>query len=390
MDKKYQVFISSTYTDLKDERKVAVETILTDGHIPTGMEQFHACDRSQFDIIKKWIDDSDVYVLILGGRYGTLMSEHDYSYTEAEFRYVLEREKPCFALVMNMEEITRRRSNSEAIDLIDDNDHMKNKKIDYRRLEKWEEFYNFVINQRVVRFFDSPTSLALGLSHSLNAIIKEDIRLKDRGWVPYHYMKLSQNKKMVGGDVKAAIVLEAFYASLAIKDYSAAWNYIYDEYKKALWKSHANFAKGYKNTISIDNVFLAMEKSSEEDARTCTFIVIHTSTVKAYNIESLKGLGQTNIYHVNDIQLRLQKAIDIFQRNGVEAEFLERLQFKYLMNDAASDYIQYKLGLDDQKMQTMFPNRTDIHRINVIRAKLLKDIDSGWKISHLADLTVQQ
>lgn len=69
--KKYQVFISSTYTDLLDERQAAVEAILQAGHIPAGMELFTSSNQSQWDIIKRWIDESDIYMLILGGRYGS-------------------------------------------------------------------------------------------------------------------------------------------------------------------------------------------------------------------------------------------------------------------------------------------------------------------------------
>ncbi len=71
MDKKLQVFVSSTYTDLIEERQAAVEAILDAGHIPAGMELFKA-GKSQMETIYKWIDESDVYILILGGRYGTV------------------------------------------------------------------------------------------------------------------------------------------------------------------------------------------------------------------------------------------------------------------------------------------------------------------------------
>jgi uncharacterized protein DUF4062 len=54
--KKLQVFISSTFTDLKQERQAAVEAILTAGHIPAGMELFTAGDESQMNVIKHWID----------------------------------------------------------------------------------------------------------------------------------------------------------------------------------------------------------------------------------------------------------------------------------------------------------------------------------------------
>lgn len=69
MDKKLQVFISSTFVDLKEERQAAVQAILKAGHIPAGMELFTAGDKSQMETITRWIDESDIYMLILGGRY---------------------------------------------------------------------------------------------------------------------------------------------------------------------------------------------------------------------------------------------------------------------------------------------------------------------------------
>ena len=72
MDKKLQIFISSTYIDLKEERQAAVQAILKAGHIPAGMELFTAGDKSQMETIKRWIDESDIYMLILGGRYGSI------------------------------------------------------------------------------------------------------------------------------------------------------------------------------------------------------------------------------------------------------------------------------------------------------------------------------
>lgn len=55
------------FSDLKQERQATVETILVAGHMPAGMEWFAAGDESQLEVIRKWIDDSDVYMLILGG-----------------------------------------------------------------------------------------------------------------------------------------------------------------------------------------------------------------------------------------------------------------------------------------------------------------------------------
>jgi len=103
MKKKLQVFISSTYEDLKEERQAAVESVLNAGHIPAGMELFKSDDKSQKEIIKRWIDESDVYMLILGGRYGSIDGETGLSYTHWEYDYAGQTGKPRFAVVISDE-----------------------------------------------------------------------------------------------------------------------------------------------------------------------------------------------------------------------------------------------------------------------------------------------
>jgi hypothetical protein len=44
LDKKYQIFISSTFADLKDERQAAMNSVIDLRHIPIGMEGFPAID----------------------------------------------------------------------------------------------------------------------------------------------------------------------------------------------------------------------------------------------------------------------------------------------------------------------------------------------------------
>lgn len=101
VQKKLQVFVSSTYTDLIVERQAAVSAILSAGHMPAGMELFTAGDESQMDVIKQWIDESDVFMLILGGRYGSLEPTSGKSYTQLEYEYALSKNKPLFACVIN-------------------------------------------------------------------------------------------------------------------------------------------------------------------------------------------------------------------------------------------------------------------------------------------------
>ena len=64
--RKYQIFISSTFIDLAEERQKVIDIILSMGHIPIGMEFFNASAESQWDKIKRTIEESDYYIIILG------------------------------------------------------------------------------------------------------------------------------------------------------------------------------------------------------------------------------------------------------------------------------------------------------------------------------------
>ena len=51
MDKRYQVFVSSTYADLKEERQHVIQALMEMDCIPSGMEVFPAADEEQWDFI---------------------------------------------------------------------------------------------------------------------------------------------------------------------------------------------------------------------------------------------------------------------------------------------------------------------------------------------------
>ncbi|SUH02645.1 Uncharacterised protein [Salmonella enterica subsp. enterica] len=97
--KKYQIFLSSTYADLVDERESIIKAILEMYHIPIGMEMFSAEDEEQWEIIRRTIEVSDYYILVLGLRYGSKTSE-GISFTQKEYEYALERKIPILAFIM--------------------------------------------------------------------------------------------------------------------------------------------------------------------------------------------------------------------------------------------------------------------------------------------------
>jgi hypothetical protein len=102
MRRKFQVFISSTYLDLKDARQMAMMAVLATHNIPTGMELFLADNQSLWDYIKSVIDDCDIYVLVVAGRYGSIMPDSNgISYTEMEYEYAISKGKPVLCFLQN-------------------------------------------------------------------------------------------------------------------------------------------------------------------------------------------------------------------------------------------------------------------------------------------------
>lgn len=97
--RRYQVFISSTYLDLKEERLAIVQTLLESDAFPAGMEMFPASDEDAWGLITRVINDSDYYLLVIGGKYGSVDPSEDISYTEKEFNYACSIGKPVMAFL---------------------------------------------------------------------------------------------------------------------------------------------------------------------------------------------------------------------------------------------------------------------------------------------------
>jgi hypothetical protein len=104
MEKKFQVFISSTFNDLKEERVELMEALINLGHIPIGMELFNASDDTQWGVIKRRIDDSDYYILVLSDRYGSV-DEDGIGFTEKEYDYAISIGVPVISFLRDQASI---------------------------------------------------------------------------------------------------------------------------------------------------------------------------------------------------------------------------------------------------------------------------------------------
>jgi hypothetical protein len=156
MNKRYQVFVSSTYADLKQERQGVIQAWMEMDCIPAGMELFPATDDEQWAFIRRIIDDCDYYLIIIGGRYGSTTPD-GLSYTEKEFDYANERGIKIIALLH--EEPDSIRVHKSDIDPI--------------LRQKLKSFREKIAANRLVKFWKSsaelPGLVALSLSKSIKA-----------------------------------------------------------------------------------------------------------------------------------------------------------------------------------------------------------------------------
>lgn len=168
--RKFSIFISSTYEDLKNERQALMGVALENNFIPVGMEQFHAAPANQWDVITKMIDECDFYLLVIGGRYGSIDEECGVSYTEKEYNYAKTKHLPVLVLIRESSAITA--SEQDAGDT------------KFEKMKKLDEFRTRVQNDgNTVDFFTDLNSLKYVASPAFrNAINYAD---ENAGWVRY-------------------------------------------------------------------------------------------------------------------------------------------------------------------------------------------------------------
>ncbi len=186
MNKKYQVFVSSTYEDLKDERMAVISGLLDMNCIPVGMEQFPASSLSQWEYIKKMIDMSDYYVLIVAGKYGSIDPESKISYTEKEYNYAKSINVPILAF------------------LYEDIDKLIAKDVDSDRTHI-EIFRQEVSTGRLVKFYSNVDDLKSKVITSMHQAISSTPR---PGWIRAD--KLNDNQEGETNSQNPAMTKEEF------------------------------------------------------------------------------------------------------------------------------------------------------------------------------------
>jgi hypothetical protein len=182
---RYQVFVSSTYTDLIEERRAVMSALLQFDALPAGMELFPAASDEAWTLIQQVIDQSDYYLLMIGGRYGSIDLD-GVGFTEKEYDYAVGQDKPVMAFLH---------------DHPDDLPFNANE-VDPAAREKLEAFREKVKRSKHVKFWDSPQTLTLHVIQSFTYFVKTYPAV---GWVrgnetdsPKTLARLAQAQETIG------------------------------------------------------------------------------------------------------------------------------------------------------------------------------------------------
>lgn len=166
-EKRYQIFISSTFEDLRSEREEATRTILKMGHIPVGMEMFNAGNASQWEVIKRTIENCDYYMVILGFRYGSISDDTKLSYTEMEYDYATSLGIPVLGMVISK-------------DLTISTDAPDHWKEDFYSNKRLMSKFRDKVQSKIVDFWNNADDLGKKCALSLNEMFTINPR---PGWI---------------------------------------------------------------------------------------------------------------------------------------------------------------------------------------------------------------
>ncbi len=252
MDKRYRVFVSSTFTDLQLERHHAMQAMLAMDCFPAGMELFPASDDDQWTLIKRVIDECDYYILILAGRYGS-MSPDGFGYTEKEYDYAVSVKKPVMGFL-------HVKPGSLPLDKSEQDP----------KLRKKLEAFRAKVKKRMCQFWASSEDLETKISTSLPKLIKSH---PAAGWVKAGIANRYDEFQVLGiGDRAMNSFLNGGNASNLEGTWKAKWM-VFDEsgaqkpYTVKIPSNHSTEIEYPSEVINVQSsssmVFCTAKKPSE-------------------------------------------------------------------------------------------------------------------------------
>jgi hypothetical protein len=180
-EKKYQVFISSTRVDLEAERRAVIGDLLRGQYIPVAMEAFPSFPDQAWILIKSLLEKCDCYVLILGGKYGSIHPEGK-SYTEMEYDYAVSKEMKIFPFFYKpVLDLFNGTKSIEDFEKEFGKDFVESKfETDSNKLDLLRNFYNKVDNLQTRTVWENEDQLARRVATSLDDYLRDNDLI---GWI---------------------------------------------------------------------------------------------------------------------------------------------------------------------------------------------------------------
>lgn len=337
--KKYQVFVSSTYIDLQEERQEVIKALLELDCIPSGMEFFPAADDDQWTLIQGVIDECDYYIVIVGGRYGSLSAD-GISYTEKEYRYALEKGKPIIAFLHN------------------DPDSLPKKKSEMKAegIEKLEEF-RALVQKKMCKSWTT--------AHELGAVVSRS------------FIQLQKTHPAIGW-VRANLVPEKD-SSVEILELKRE----IERLQNQIENSRTQVPKGSEKLAQGDDKFIISYTCSSNDGSTASIInpthwrgkIITTWNNIFYEI-SPELIDEASEY-------RMRSTINkLVEKNGLE-------NFKLNKDAEGHEFSHFKAN--DEDFQTI---KVQLRALGLMaqstKKRNIKDTDTYWTLTPYGDTIMTQ
>jgi len=169
--RKYEVFISSTFEDLKGVRKRIIEETLKSGNIPSAMEFFRTGEQlKDRDLIEDYVKKADIFVIIVGHRYGTLVGALGKSFTVFEYECAEKYNKPMLKFLLDEDKSNAKRESFKNKD--------PERKLDY----EYADFRSTIENSGI--FVEKYSSTPKLITNYINALQRTVEQLEGKnGWV---------------------------------------------------------------------------------------------------------------------------------------------------------------------------------------------------------------
>lgn len=206
MNSKLSVFVCSTFSDLSEEREGVLDAIRRLQLQHDSMEFFGARTNQPIETCLEEVRRSNILVVIVGHRYGSLVPDMDISFSEAEYREGIRLKKPCLVYI--------RGENVPILPSLMERDPDK-----LRLLEAWKQTLQA---RHTVASFEGKNDLSVQVAADLGRTVsdlEEAILARDESYSESPVQLMSEIQELItealGKGVTEAILLSAIRRSVS-------------------------------------------------------------------------------------------------------------------------------------------------------------------------------